>query len=154
MRRHYVKKGIALCMAVIFLGVNIPVNTFAVSKDSENGVQIDSMLYDADSYHTYLMSHEGAPRPESEIVINGGDYTEASEDFSLLSDYEGFAGESLLTQEEGSVTYEVEVPEAGFYQMELNYYPVKGKNNSIERQLLINGEIPFEGARYLEFSRM
>ena len=154
MRRHYVRKGIALCMVAAFVCGNIPISVFAVSKDSESRIEIDSMLYDTDSYNTYLAAHEGAARPEQEIAINGGDYAEASEDFTVLSDYEGFSGKSLLTQEEGSVTYEVEAPETGFYQMELTYYPIEGKNNSIERQLFINGEIPFEGARYLEFSRI
>ena len=64
-----------------------------------------------------------------------------------------FLGSAVLTKEEGSITWEVDVLEEGWYQLLIDYYPMSGKNGTIERELLINGEIPFDGAKYIEFTR-
>jgi ABC-type glycerol-3-phosphate transport system substrate-binding protein len=56
--------------------------------------------------------------------------------------------------EEGSVTYRFDVPQDCFYNIKIDYYPTEGKNNSIERIVYINGEVPFENAEYIEFSRV
>lgn len=105
------------------------------------------IIRDTVSYEDYLESHAGAAHPRREITIQGNEYLEASEGFRREED-------GLYTPEEGSVTYEIQVPEAGFYNICLQYFPVEGKNGSIERELLVNGEIPFENARYLEFTRI
>lgn len=156
MKGHYMKKGTALCLAAMVLvcGSRTEAMASGIKENTGERIDISSMVHDADSYSDYLAAHENAGRPEAEVVISGGDYLEASQDFQVLENYEGFSGDSLLTEEEGSVTYEVDIREEGLYQIELLYYPVKGKNNTIERQVYINGEIPFEGSQYLEFPRI
>lgn len=158
MKKHFVKKGFALVLSVIIITCSIHVETSAAQRNGggseEQRIDVSAMVHNADGYSEYLAAHENAERPEEEIVISGGSYAEASEGFQVLKDYEGFSGDSLLTEEEGSVTYEVDVPREGLYQIEVLYYPVKGKNNTIERQVYVNGEIPFEGSQYLEFSRV
>ena len=52
----------------------------------------------------------------------------------------------VYTSETDTVTWYVDVPVAGVYQMELTYYTVKGKGDSIVRQLRIDGELPFDEA--------
>ena len=105
------------------------------------------VIQDTGSYEEYLEAHAQAAYPETEVTVKGTDYLEASEGFYAEED-------GLCTLEEGSVTYEVEVPQAGFYSIRLKYYPIEGKNSSIERELYINGEVPFENAQYLKFSRI
>ncbi|MCM1058069.1 MAG: extracellular solute-binding protein [Firmicutes bacterium] len=112
-----------------------------------------SVIQDADSYEAYLSRYGEAAQPQKEIVIYGGDFAQASEGFLRLEDYEGLGNACAMTLEEGSITYEVEVEEAGLYNLKLVYYPVEGKNNKIARSLLINGEVPYSDAQYLEFSR-
>ena len=46
------------------------------------------------------------------------------------------------------------MPESGLYSIELEYYPIKGTNSTIQRNLLIDGKIPFEEASQLEFDRV
>ncbi len=105
------------------------------------------VIQDTCSYEEYLEEHSQASHPEIQVTVKGTDYLEASEGFYVEAD-------GLCTLEEGSVTYEVEVPQAGFYNISLAYYPTKGKNSFIERELYINGEVPFENAQYLKFSRI
>ncbi|MBP5249072.1 MAG: hypothetical protein J6Z46_03605, partial [Lachnospiraceae bacterium] len=101
------------------------------------------MVHNADSYSAYMAEHSGAAEPDVEIKIPGDGFLKASEDFEVLDAYEGRSGKSLFTKEEGSVTYGFDVPETGLYSIRLTYYPVKGKNNTIERKVYINDEIPF-----------
>lgn len=113
-----------------------------------------TMARSEDSYEAYLSRHQGASCPRAEVVVWGGDFSRAGEGFFRLEDYEGLGNACVMTPEEGSVTWEVKVEEAGLYNLELVYYPVEGKNNKIARSLLINGEVPYSDARYLEFSRI
>ncbi len=139
-----------LSMALSFAG-----NAHASGDDiPEEIFDLSSMIHNADSYSAYIQAHGDTEVPEDEIVINGSDYLSTGGSFEVLDDFEGRPGKSLSMPEEGSVTYGFEVKEAGFYNIELTYYPVKGKNNTIERRVLVNDEIPFEGSQYIEFSRV
>ncbi|MBP3609875.1 MAG: extracellular solute-binding protein [Lachnospiraceae bacterium] len=141
-----------LCFSVLAS----PVQITARAEAEETATEYDpfSIIYDAMEYEDYLESHKNAGYPIQEIVIEGGSFLEAPEGTVVLGSYEGYTGNAVLTPEEGDVTWEVEIPESGFYNIELTYYPTEGKNNTIERALYINGEIPFQGAQYLEFSRV
>ncbi|HWT74038.1 MAG TPA: extracellular solute-binding protein [Mobilitalea sp.] len=125
----------------------------AHQTQTDAGDDLLSMIHDTISYDEYLNNYKSAEHPAQEIEIAGGDFTTASEGFERVENYEDLEGSTVLTLEEGEVTWEVNVPEAGFYNIKIVYYPVKGKNNNIEREFHINGEIPFEGAGYIEFSR-
>ena len=153
-RKSYRSKGIALLVATALLSADIAamsagkITVHAKEADSEDVVDgLLDVIHDTVSYEAYLEAHAGAAYPQTEIVIDGKAPLEASEGFVVEED-------GLATLEDGSVTYEVNVPQAGFYNILLHYYPSEGKNNSIERELYINGEIPFENAQYLEFSRI
>lgn len=126
----------------------------AYKSDGIDYDELLSMIQNTDSYEAYLSRYAEAAHPQREIVIYGGDFARAEEGFQRLEDYEGLGNACAMTLEEGSITYEVEVGEAGLYNLELVYYPVEGKNNKIARSLLINGEIPYSDAQYLEFSRV
>lgn len=153
-RKSIFRKGIAgvLAAALLFTGTEALFCGFTtVSAEEGSSEDVVSglldVIHDSNTYDEYLASHGGADHPGKEIVISGTDFAEASEGFYAEAD-------GLCTLEDGSVTYEVDVPQSGFYNILLRYYPSEGKNNSIEREFYINGEIPFENAQYLEFSRI
>jgi ABC-type glycerol-3-phosphate transport system substrate-binding protein len=52
------------------------------------------------------------------------------------------------------IEWSVEVPEDGFYNIELAYYPIDGKRSSIDRSLQIDQAYPFNEAQRLTFYRM
>lgn len=83
-----------------------------------------------------------------------GTYTYYRENV-LLNNMEDVAYDEMLLQaDEGMVTWEVEVPKSGFYNLSLGYYPIEGNSSNIERSLAIDGEIPFDGADTFTFSRI
>jgi ABC-type glycerol-3-phosphate transport system substrate-binding protein len=163
----WVSSILTICMAISATGLGASAqsledeNTSSIEVLSENsgsadtsdtgaaGYDLLSTIHDTIDYDSYISGYldKGAGYPDKEIVVSGTDYKEADDTFCIESD-------GLCTMEEGSVTYEFEVTSEGFYNILLDYYPLEGKNNSIERIIYINGEIPFENAQYLEFTRV
>ncbi len=124
-----------------------PGNPYVISAE-----EIEQLLNQI-SYEEYLARYETAARPEQEIALDVTAFVKASDDVrkDALGDDKRPA---VVTGEEGSVVWEVEVPAAGLYQMKVAYYPIKGKDGMIERKILINDEVPFEGADVVQFSRI
>ncbi|HEX7057204.1 MAG TPA: extracellular solute-binding protein [Bacilli bacterium] len=110
---------------------------------------------DGEDYADYLAKHEDAVFPEHEIVIEAADFHTAEGDgFAKLEGFAGDSGVSLKTGEQGLVEWRVEVPETGWYNLSALYYPIAGKSASIERSLLLDGEVPFNEAAHLKFDRI
>ena len=115
----------------------------------------DSIL----SYKDYVKQYSTAAYPEAVVEIGAGDYVRYEEDGvaatpAVYTDYEGMAGDSLLTTEDSLIEYEVTVPEEGFYNLSFVYYPVPGKNSDIERSIFVDGNLPFKELSMTTFSRV
>lgn len=54
----------------------------------------------------------------------------------------------------GTIDYTINVTEAGFYNLYLDYYTITGYSSNIERKLLINGVVPFSNCENVSFSRV
>ena len=95
----------------------------------------------------------------SKIVIivekhSDGTYTYYRENVELQNMADVVYDEMLLQQDEGMVTWAIDVEQAGFYNLALAYYPIEGNSSNIERSLAINGKVPFDGADTFSFSRI
>ena len=64
---------------------------------------------------------------------------------NLINNRNSSTDKVLIHKSSGKVTWKVNIEKAGFYNLYLNYFTVSGYSSSIERKLMINGEIPFEG---------
>lgn len=106
------------------------------------------------SYDEYRSRFASAARPAQPISIPGAAYVQADETVEVLDRWEGSEMPVVLTGETGFVEWEVHVPEEGLYQLELTYYPVSGKGTAIERELRIDGAIPFEEANSIVMFRV
>lgn len=104
------------------------------------------------AYTDYLNAYAGAGTPQHTIDIDLFDYLSADK-VEKKTEYEG--EECVLFTEVGStVTWQIDVPEAGFYNLYMEYLLPKSRGVAAERVVYINGEIPFEGARNISFSRI
>ena len=72
----------------------------------------------------------------------------------IYKDYEGMSGDSLYTSENSLIEFEVDVKEEGFYNISLEYFPIKGKNSAIERSVFIDGELPYSELSMVTFYRI
>ena len=99
----------------------------------------------SNTYEEYAAKHADLPAVEEAVKVD-------------LSAFEGNGGEicddGVLTSDESVLTWKVNVPQAGNYQIRLDYLTVKSRGIDIERELEINGESPFAGAKTLSFSRL
>lgn len=152
---HVTKAQIRLLFLCSLLVVSV-YSKINVAAENGNNTQVNLLdrVFETISYEEYISNNVNASYPEDEIVINGGDYTYASSDFEKVENYENYPNSVALTNEVGSITYEVNIEEAGFYNLLFEYYPMVGKNSEIEREIYINGELPFDGARYIELYRI
>ena len=105
------------------------------------------------TYDDYLLLHKSAKNSEEKVLINVLDYSEAeSNGVRIEKNYKG--KDVVFTEEESSVTWKVDVPEAGFYNISMEYIAVPSRNVNMERILYINGQMPFTGADSLAFFRL
>lgn len=144
----------AAVMTAATMPAAVPISHAAHQSDQIDYEALLDIVQDSDSYGSYLSSHAGAAYPDAQIIVYGGDFTDASEGFARLEDYAELGNACALTMEEGSITYEVMVEQAGFYNLRLVYYPMEGKNNEIGRSVSVNGKIPYDEAQYFEFTRI
>nr|AHF25008.1 sugar ABC transporter substrate-binding protein [uncultured bacterium Contig33] len=117
-------------------------------KDKYQGVDLSSDVTGigrSNTYTTYLEKYADLPPVSETVEVD-------------LAAFEGEGGEvcaeGLLTKEESNLTWKVEVPAAGLYNIRLDYLTVESRGIDIEREIAINGEVPFSGAGTLCFSRL
>jgi len=102
------------------------------------------------AYVDYLAQHAGAARPD--VVVDVDVFaSRQSAEAEPSNDVAGWP--ALLTFEGGFVEWAVTIPEAGFYNIYVEYYPLPGRGIDVERTLLINGQMPFAGADTVTFAR-
>ncbi len=106
----------------------------------------------SNTYARYLLAHGDTQTAKGTIEVPLCDYTEGR-GVRRLETYEG-EQDVLMTDEGSFVTWEVDVPQAGYYQVRMEYYPVESRGVDIERSFEINGEVPFVGADALTFTRL
>lgn len=110
---------------------------------------------DENSYDHYLEKYASVSHPAETIRIEGEAFSEVTgEGFEIADQYEGLSGKAVLTPETGSISWTIPVKNAGLYNIRIHYYQIEGKSSAIERELLINGEVPFKGADILMFDRL
>ncbi len=103
------------------------------------------------TYSGYLNEHADAISPaDTQIDIDIFDY-QAEGDVSVNTDY---TDKALFTGADSKVTFKVNVPQAGLYTLHTEYLIPASRGVPAERIVYINGEIPFEDARNISFTRI
>jgi ABC-type glycerol-3-phosphate transport system substrate-binding protein len=59
----------------------------------------------------------------------------------------------LATGDSGSITWTFEVQTEGFYNLQIGYIPHTGTTSDIQRRLLLNGEVCYDGLEQVVFKR-
>lgn len=160
--RQYIKRSIAIILIVSMVGIYFPAKTQAATNITQeefeeivNTYSIDDTIVD---YKEYITSHE-AVYPQKEIVISAMDFVRYKENGietipKSYKDYKGMEGESVLTEDDALIEFEIEVEESGFYYPSLLYYPVEGKSSNIQRSFFVDGKLPYKEMALIEFYRL
>lgn len=104
------------------------------------------------TYTGYLNAHADGACPAQSVEVNLFDYT-AEGDVEVYNNFEG-VDKALYTGTGSTVTWKVNVPESGFYNLYMEYLIPESRGVAAERAVYVNGEIPFEDARNISFTRI
>ena len=150
-------RNVLIAVAVIILIFAIP--SFFPEKDFREKYESYDLSTNigasssVKTYDEYLRIHSSSKSPDKTVAVNVLDYVESeSNGVHIEKNYQG--KDVVFTEEESSVTWKVDVPEAGFYNISIEYIAVPSRNVNMERILYINGEMPFTGADTLAFFRL
>lgn len=126
-----------------------------VERTLEEYKEVLNYTAEYQGYEQYLENCPTNVRPSDVYEINATDYINSEGiDVKILQDYEDLSGKSLYTGANGMLEYQVNVKTEGIYQLELQYYPVKGNGSSIQRSFFIDGELPYKQLSLVEFTRI
>lgn len=136
-----------LCAAALVMGMAAP-PAAAEGPRQEAAVRTE---FPSGTYRSYLETYRDAPRPDRTVLI---DVPEAAGGRLVSTALDGETRQGLLTTDEETVEWTVRVEEAGLYSLYMEYCTQESKGASIERGVLIDGELPFSEASSLSFSRV
>ena len=127
-------------------------------SEYEEQVSTYSINPDIPSYAEYCAQRE-VLQPEKEIILEAADAVryeeEGGPDAPVLSESaEGRDGLSVLTGEEAVIEWDFEAEEAGWYDLEVDYYPWPGRNAEIQRAFFLDGALPYRELALVNFSRV
>ena len=104
------------------------------------------------TYTGYINEHETAGSPKDAVI--DVDVFKFSVEEGEASESEQNSSKALFTDTGSKVTFDVTVPEDGLYSLYIEYLIPESRGVPAERTVMINGEIPFEDARNIAFTRI
>ena len=116
-----------------------------LSQDTEGAVR-------QGTYSGYLNEHANASKPSVDAEIDLFAYS-AEGDVEIQTNLNG-ESRVVMTQAGSKVTWNVEVPQTGFYNIYMEYLIPKSRGVAAERAFYINNVLPFEDAANITFSRI
>lgn len=115
--------------------------TIASQSNNEDYVEESYSQYLADAGYSGQMA-------SSEVKVDLLSY-QTSDDMNASVE-----NGAVQTGDVGTITWNVSVQEAGFYNMAITYLPVQGTNSKIERKLTIDHESLYTGLNQLIFNKL
>ena len=134
--------------------------TQATADDSATGDGSSAATTGTDSirqtsYTNYVKKYTDAARPDKTVEVLGKDYDPASVTDAQIT-VTTVDGENDVMQwanQEGSVSWTVNIPETGVYNIKMIYEALESNTNDVEFSLLIDGESPYAIASRITLSK-
>lgn len=141
-------------IAVFALFSLLPEKNFSEKYDGFDLSTSIGVTSSAKTYADYRLEHKNARMPAVKVDVDILDFDkDESTGTSIESSFDG--KDCVLTGDRSSVTWYVDVPQAGFYNISMKYMGTeKSRHVNMERILYINDEVPFNGADILSFYRL
>lgn len=134
--------------------------TQATADDSATGDGSSAATTGTDSirqtsYTNYVKKYADAARPDQTVEVLGKDYDPASVTDAQIT-VTTVDGENDVMQwanQEGSVSWTVNIPETGVYNIKMIYEALESNTNDVEFSLLIDGESQYATASRITLSK-
>lgn len=155
-RKILITIGVLVAFVIVCILLNLrPLENYS---EKYEGVDLNTDVDGAVRKGTYtkylnaLNAYHDAGYPTKSVEVDLFAYTEGEG----VEVYDNYKGEEkvLYTDTESTVTWRINVPESGFYNIYMEYLTVKSRGVAIERAFYINGKLPFDDAGVITFTRI
>lgn len=140
------------------LSEKFKINKTASIDNNESGTYSSGSVYEKNSYYEILKKYkeEGYKQTNNiNIVLNSQSITLYSGATTpILKEVAGKENSLAWEEEREYFEWTAEIPQDGLYEISIDYYPLGGTSNPIQRSIMIDGEIPFEEAYNIYFNRV
>ena len=124
-------------------------------RQSSTTVNADSLsiVSNKNAYRKYIARYPYAAKPMEDVNSDVTKF-EQSDDINVqLEDYDGEKKCVAWVDCEGTLTWKFDVKTAGLYNLEMFYHPITATNTTIEVEMKIDGEYPFDEVKLVELDR-
>ncbi len=153
-RKTSLKRLLSGILAVMLCVTAFPASVFADTDAADGEVDVTPTIsyVKQKTYSDYYTEISDKVRPRDEIFL---EYESCSDIAEVeVGNYEGKDDVIIWSNEDGQIDFNVNIENAGAYNMEVCYYPITGSNTTTEMSLLIDGESPFDTATRISFPRI
>lgn len=107
------------------------------------------------SYTNYVKKYADAARPDKTVEVLGKDYDPASVTDAQITvtTVDGKNDVMQWANQEGSVSWKVNIPETGVYNIKMVYEALESNTNDVEFSMLIDGESPYATASRITLNK-
>lgn len=147
-------KGLSTILALlVFCGVAVMpavADEESSVKNTDGGiVSVSANIGERMDYAAYSEEHKSVAAHDEMIEL----YAETLGEDVQTETVDGITG-AVLSSEQSSLDFNVNIKTVGLYNIEVEYYSVKGRVKDIVFALEINGELPFSEAEGISLSRV
>ncbi|MCQ2587439.1 MAG: extracellular solute-binding protein [Treponema sp.] len=131
----------------------IPVKDNSKEYETLDDSNVSTKLSVVKTYTDYKREHANIKSSVTAVDVDVLNFDEENSTGARIE--QNYHGKDVVfTEDRSSVTWTVEVPEEGLYNVEMEYIATPSRNVNMERIIYINGEVPFSGADTLSFFRL
>ena len=157
-RNMKLKRAASLFMSAVMAAtlVQVQLAPGASAEDAfETATDVDSLsiVSNKGTYRKYIVKYSDAAKPMEEINVDITDFEQSDGADVALESYEGEDNCVAWVDCEGTLTWKFDVKTAGLYNMAMFYHPITASNTTIEVEMKIDGEHPFDEVKLVELDR-
>jgi len=112
-----------------------------------------SIVSNKNAYKSYIAKYTDAAKPMEEVTVDVTKFRAEDGAQCELTDFDGESGCVSWLDSEGSISWDFEVKTTGLYNAEMFYHPIAASNTTVELEMKIDGESPFDEVKLTELDR-
>ena len=145
---------LVVCLLCSMLA-GVPINSYAAETITSPPNTENKNTAGENNYSEYKAEASGIPYATEDIAVSADSYfSEENSDVTALAEYEGKLNVIKWDSQKGSVTYQVNVPKDGIYNVSFTYMQLPCQGKDIQIGVKIDGKYLFDGMETLFLPRL
>ncbi|MBO5106261.1 MAG: extracellular solute-binding protein [Clostridia bacterium] len=157
------KRKLSLVLAMVMILTSVFVTGASATGETQNSTNtVDKIPVSSElpTYEDYMSDKGGFTNATADIVVDATNYASSvNAEVEKVDKFKPENGEEKntvvkWTNEDGTLTYNINVPADGLYTVKFLYYALPGRNNPVAFGLKLDGKYLFEAMKEFELSRL